>query len=63
MPVSTADNTLPQHALAAHVRGAQAPNHIVCHNSLQRSLIEQEMSLEKYIAIPKEVLEVYKLWR
>ncbi|EFN50832.1 hypothetical protein CHLNCDRAFT_141793 [Chlorella variabilis] len=28
-----------------------------------RSLIEQEMSLEKYIAIPKEVLEVYKLWR
>jgi len=27
------------------------------------SLIEQEMSPERYIAIPEEVLEVYKLWR
>ena len=28
-----------------------------------RALIEQEMSTERYIDIPGEVLDVYKLWR
>jgi tryptophan synthase beta chain len=28
-----------------------------------RSLINQEMSTERYIDIPQEVLEIYKLWR
>jgi len=28
-----------------------------------KGLLEQEMSTERYIKIPKEVLEIYKLWR
>ena len=28
-----------------------------------RALIEQEMSTERYIEIPEEIQEVYRLWR